>query len=81
MFRNFLLKGEPIHPDLRNAIFLIGSKFGTTEDFEALLKFYKETDVEDDKERALRRLGSFPDESLIKRVPSVLITPKIFLYE
>jgi len=77
MFRNFLLKGEPIHPDLRNAIFLIGSKFGTTEDFEALLKFYKETDVEDDKERALRRLGSFPDESLIKRALEISMSDDV----
>ena len=47
-FRKFLRSETTIHPDLRDAVFSIGARFGNAEDFNAMFDFYKKTEVEDD---------------------------------
>lgn len=81
LFRTFLQSETTIHPDLRNAVFSIGVRFGSADDFESMFNFYKKSEVEDDKERILRRLGSFQDVSLIKRALEISLSDDVRLQD
>jgi len=73
LFRTFLRKNGKLDPDLRTAIYGIGSENGTEEDWQLLHAYYKETTVEDDIIRSLRYLGNFKQPELVKKLLAMLL--------
>jgi len=58
---------EPIPADLRQAVYSIVLKHGSVEDYEQTLKLFRATDLQEEKVRILRALGSTSDPALIQR--------------
>lgn len=58
---------EAIHPNLRGAVFQIVLRNGGTEEYEQVLRLYRETSVADQKLIALGSLGATLDRGLLER--------------
>ncbi|CAB4252380.1 similar to Saccharomyces cerevisiae YHR047C AAP1 Arginine/alanine aminopeptidase, overproduction stimulates glycogen accumulation [Maudiozyma barnettii] len=58
---------------IRPYVFSVVAKNGSVEDYESILKIYKETENSDEKIAALRVLGGFKDANLIERTLGYVI--------
>lgn len=67
-FKNYVAGDKKaIHPNLRDSIFATAARHGTEEIYDQMLNIYKNPISADEKLTALRTLGRFEDEKLIKR--------------
>lgn len=57
-----------IPADLRTPIYRAVVSAGDAETFETVVKMYRETDLQEERERILRSLGAFKDDALLKKV-------------
>lgn len=64
---------KAIHPNLRGSIFGVVAKNGDEKVFEQILSIYKNPKSVDEKNTALRTLGLFRDEEILKRTTSLLL--------
>lgn len=72
MFAKFA-KGDvsAIHPNIRGSVFGIALKYGGKEEYDTILKTYKNSKNSDERNTALRSLGRARDPELIKRTLSL----------
>ncbi|XP_011349925.1 puromycin-sensitive aminopeptidase isoform X2 [Ooceraea biroi] len=54
--------------DLRSPVYRAVLSVGDADTYETMLKLYKDTDLQEEKERILRALGVVKDEALLKKV-------------
>ena len=54
--------GNPIHPDIRSAVYATVASHGDMGTFEQLMSLYMATDAADERVRLLASLGKFPNE-------------------
>ncbi|POS86040.1 Metalloproteases (zincins) [Erysiphe pulchra] len=60
-----------IHPNIRGSVFGIVLKYGGKEEYDTILKTYKNSKNSDERNTALRSLGRARDPELIKRTLSL----------
>lgn len=67
-FRNHRDGKEKLPGDLRSAVYAIVLQHGNEADLEDMLKLYRSTDLQEEKVRILRSLGSVSSPELVTRV-------------
>ncbi|HSW47591.1 MAG TPA: M1 family metallopeptidase [Candidatus Saccharimonadales bacterium] len=65
---NKMLRGErKIESDLRGVVYYIVAKYGNEKTYSDLLKLYKESTLQEEKDRIFRALCSFRDKNLLEK--------------
>ncbi|XP_071496588.1 puromycin-sensitive aminopeptidase-like [Diadema antillarum] len=60
--------GDQLPADLRNAVYLIVLTHGDEDTLNDMIAFYKEQDLQEEKDRIQRSLGAIQDPALIRKV-------------
>ncbi len=71
------LKGLPIHPDIRGAIYQVVAKNGGEKEYRVFLNNYKNEDMHEEKNRLGSVLGYFQSEKILKNVCDFAISPDV----
>lgn len=66
-FEKFLKDKKSLEPDLRAMVYSLVAKSGDKNDYEKLLKLYRATDLQEEKNRLASALCQFKQTSLIKK--------------
>ena len=69
--------GENIEPDLRGTIYALASENGDEDTFNKLLKMYKDTDNQQEKDRISRALSSFEQVDLLQKTLEFAISDEV----
>lgn len=64
-------------PDLKNPVYKAVLLAGDNETLETMLKLYRESDLQEEKSRILKAIGTVRDEHLIIKVLDFLISPEV----
>lgn len=68
-----------LSPDLKNPVYKAVLRVGDNETLETMLKLYRETDLQEEKTRILKAIGTVRDEHLIIKVLNFLISDQVRL--
>lgn len=60
-FKEFIKDMTTVSPDLRSALYSINFKYGSSEDYDAILKIYSTTTLNEERVRILSKIGSVSD--------------------
>lgn len=67
IFNELLQKDLQIDSDLRGVVYGIVAKYGNSEIYNQLMSLYEKVSLQEEKDRILRALCAFQDESLLKK--------------
>ncbi|KAK0746141.1 peptidase family M1-domain-containing protein [Schizothecium vesticola] len=78
MFKKFAAGDKAaVHPNIRNSVFSMALKYGGVEEYDAVLRTYRESTSADERNTALRCLGRSEDPALIKRTLDLLFSGEV----
>ena len=67
LFKNWMTQNDSINPDLREAVYSAGVKYGDNTEWNHCWKMYLNTDNPNEKKILLKALGSASDPWLLQR--------------
>ncbi|KAL2170053.1 hypothetical protein VTG60DRAFT_5325 [Thermothelomyces hinnuleus] len=78
MFKKFMAGDRTaIHPNIRGSVFSMALKYGGTEEYDAVINFYRTSTNSDERNTALRCLGRAKNPELIKRTLDLLFSGEV----
>lgn len=79
-FNNHIGTGPAIPADLRNACYKTVLRAGDQTTFDEMLKLYRSSDMQEEKNRISQALGAIRDKDILKKVLQFSVSVRILLY-
>ena len=76
-FTAYVERDEPIQADLRSIVYKAALRSGSRSTYNALLRIYRETTLQEEKDRVASALGTIRDEAMLREVLTFAMSSEV----